>query len=77
MGHSKVTTALTIYSHLFPSDHTDAMMALSALAAPVADNVPSRLTPSPPGVFAGLVASLSLVGSYTAMITKCSRMRNQ
>lgn len=39
MGHSKVTTTLTIYSHLFPSDHTDAMMALSALAAPVADNV--------------------------------------
>lgn len=39
MGHSKVTTTLTIYSHLFPSDHTDAMMALSALAAPIAPNV--------------------------------------
>ena len=23
MGHSKITTTLSIYSHLFPSDHTE------------------------------------------------------
>jgi integrase len=39
MGHAKVTTTLTIYSHLFPSDHADAMTALAAMAAPVAPNV--------------------------------------
>jgi integrase len=39
MGHSKVTTTLTIYSHLFPSDHSDAMTALAAMNAPTGDNV--------------------------------------
>jgi integrase len=39
MGHSKVTTTLTIYSHLFPSDHTEHMTALAAMNAPVAPNV--------------------------------------
>ena len=39
MGHSKVTTTLTIYSHLFPSDHTEHMTAVSVMNAPVADNV--------------------------------------
>ena len=39
MGHSKVTTTLTIYSHLFPSDHSQHMMALSALDALVGPNV--------------------------------------
>lgn len=39
MGHSKVTTTLTIYSHLFPSDHTEHMAALAAMNAPVAENV--------------------------------------
>jgi integrase len=39
MGHAKVTTTLTIYSHLFPSDHTEHMTALAAMNAPVAPNV--------------------------------------
>ena len=39
MGHSKVTTTLTIYSHLFPSDHTEHMTALAAMNAPVKDNI--------------------------------------
>jgi integrase len=39
MGHSKVTTTLTIYSHLFPSDHSDAMAALAALSPPASPNV--------------------------------------
>lgn len=39
MGHSKVTTTLTIYSHLFPSDHTEAMTALAAMNAPQIPNV--------------------------------------
>jgi integrase len=34
MGHSKVTTTLTIYSHLFPSDQTEHMTALAAMNAP-------------------------------------------
>ena len=32
MGHAKVTTTLSIYAHLFESDHTDAMAALGRLA---------------------------------------------
>jgi integrase len=39
MGHAKVTTTLTIYGHLFPSEHTDAMTALASMNAPVAPNV--------------------------------------
>ena len=35
MGHSKVTTTVTIYSHLFPSDHTEHMTALAAMNRPV------------------------------------------
>lgn len=31
MGHSKVTTTLTVYAHLFEDDHTAAMYALGAL----------------------------------------------
>lgn len=35
MGHSKVTTTLGIYAHLFTDDeHADAMAALGAMAAP-------------------------------------------
>lgn len=33
-GHSKVTTTLNIYAHLFEDDHTDAMAALGAMATP-------------------------------------------
>lgn len=33
MGHSKVTTTLTVYAHLFEDDHTDAMAALGAMGA--------------------------------------------
>jgi hypothetical protein len=39
MGHAKVTTTLTIYSHSFPSDHTEHMTALAAMNAPVGPNV--------------------------------------
>ena len=40
-GHSKVTTTLGIYAHLFADDHSEAMAALDAMAAgPVdGDNV--------------------------------------
>jgi hypothetical protein len=31
MGHSKVTTTLGVYAHLFADDHGDAMAALGAL----------------------------------------------
>lgn len=31
MGHSKVTTTLTVYAHLFEDDHADAMTALGAM----------------------------------------------
>jgi len=34
MGHSKVTTTLTIYAHLFEDDHSAAMNALGALSEP-------------------------------------------
>jgi hypothetical protein len=47
MGHAKVTTTLTICSHLFPSDHTEHMTALAAMNAPVGPecgaDAPSRL----------------------------------
>lgn len=46
MGHSKVTTTLTIYSHLFPSDHTEHMTALAAMNAPVTPNVVPLRRPS-------------------------------
>jgi integrase len=39
IGHAKITTTLTIYSHLFPFDHTEHMTALAAMNAPVAANV--------------------------------------
>ncbi len=39
MGHSKITTTLTIYSHLFGDDHADAMAALGAMATPKAKAV--------------------------------------
>lgn len=39
MGHSKVTTTLGIYTHLFEDDHAAAMAALGAMGTPVADNV--------------------------------------
>ena len=42
MGHAKVTTTLSVYAHLFESDHADAMAALGAMGAPPprqADNV--------------------------------------
>jgi integrase len=38
-GHSTVTTTLGVYAHLFESDHTAAMGALGALAAPATGNV--------------------------------------
>jgi integrase len=34
MGHAKVTTTLTVYTHLFADDHSDAMAALGAMATP-------------------------------------------
>lgn len=34
MGHSKVTTTLSVYAHLFEVDHTDAMHALGAMGTP-------------------------------------------
>ena len=39
MGHSKVTTTLSVYTHLFQDDHSDAMSALAALSRPAAANV--------------------------------------
>jgi integrase len=33
MGHTKPTTTLSIYAHLFEDDHADAMVALGAMAA--------------------------------------------
>ena len=35
-GHSKVTTTLNIYAHLFEDDHADAMAALGAMSTPTA-----------------------------------------
>jgi integrase len=34
MGHAKVTTTLTVYTHLFADDHAEAMAALDALNQP-------------------------------------------
>jgi integrase len=34
MGHAKVTTTLTVYSHLFGDDHAKTMAALEAMAGP-------------------------------------------
>jgi hypothetical protein len=31
MQHANVTTTLTVYTHLFPDDHSDAMAALGAM----------------------------------------------
>jgi integrase len=33
MGHSKPSTAETVYTHLLADDHSDAMAALAALEA--------------------------------------------
>lgn len=38
MGHTKVTTTLGIYTHLFATDdHADAMRALDAITTPEVD----------------------------------------
>ncbi len=34
LGHSKVTTTMTVYAHLFEDDHSDAMAALGAMSTP-------------------------------------------
>lgn len=34
MGHAKVTTTLSVYTHLFDDDHTDTMVALEAISRP-------------------------------------------
>lgn len=34
LGHSKVTTTMTVYAHLFEDDHSDAMAALGAMGTP-------------------------------------------
>jgi integrase len=40
MGHAKVTTTLSIYTHLFDDDHAETMAALEAMSKPVsASNV--------------------------------------
>ena len=39
MGHSKVTTTLGVYAHLFVDDHAETMAALEAMSRPVAPNV--------------------------------------
>jgi len=40
-GHSKATTTMTVYAHLFEDDHSDAMAALGAMGTPrqTAENV--------------------------------------
>ena len=35
MGHSRVTTTLAVYAHLFDSDHADSMAALEAMSQPL------------------------------------------
>jgi hypothetical protein len=35
--HAKPTTTLTVYTHLFADDHSDAMAALGAMATPNAE----------------------------------------
>jgi integrase len=44
MGHAKVTTTLSIYTHLFDDDHAETMAALAAMSRPVSDSnvVPMR-----------------------------------
>jgi integrase len=37
MGHAKVTTTLSIYTHLFADDHTETMAALGAMGRPKPD----------------------------------------
>ncbi|QNJ94142.1 tyrosine-type recombinase/integrase [Mycolicibacterium fluoranthenivorans] len=37
MGHAKVTTTLSIYTHLFDDDHTETMAALEAMSRPIED----------------------------------------
>lgn len=39
MGHSRVTTTLTVYAHLFEDDHSETMAALETMSAPTAPNV--------------------------------------
>ncbi len=39
MGHAKVTTTLSIYTHLFDDDHAETMAALEAMSRPSAPNV--------------------------------------
>ncbi|WP_236728552.1 tyrosine-type recombinase/integrase [Mycolicibacterium obuense] len=39
MGHAKPSTTETVYAHLLRDDHTTAMAALGAMAAPTASNV--------------------------------------
>jgi integrase len=41
MGHSRVTTTLAVYAHLFDSDHADSMAALEAMSQPVEDRLPN------------------------------------
>lgn len=43
MGHSRVTTTLAVYAHLFDSDHADSMAALEATSAPVTPSNVVRL----------------------------------
>ncbi|WP_196810725.1 hypothetical protein [Mycobacterium marinum] len=37
--HRATSVPLAIYTHLFPSDHTEHMTALAAMNVPVQDNV--------------------------------------
>ena len=39
MGHSKVTTTLGIYTHLFDDDYSETMAALEAMSRPASPNV--------------------------------------
>ena len=39
IGHAKVTTTLSIYTHLFADDHARTMAALEAISRPAAPNV--------------------------------------
>jgi hypothetical protein len=36
VGHAKVTTTLSIYTHLFDDDHAETMAALEAMSLPAA-----------------------------------------
>ncbi len=47
MGHAKVTTTLSIYTHLFDDDHAETMAALEAMSRPIdAPNVVAMRRPS-------------------------------